>query len=105
MISSLHFSRALEGQLNVLHHSGKKGEIAVRHFERICAILRSARQETKEIFLKRTKNGEYRLKHCIKYDLGGGYRLITVRIGDRLYLPFLGSHDEVDQWLDRPGLS
>jgi hypothetical protein len=103
MIRSLHFSRTLEGQLNALRYSGKKGEIAVKHFERICSALRSARQETKEIFVKRTKNGEYRLKHCVKYDLGGGYRLITVRVGDRLYLPFLGSHDEADQWLDRQG--
>lgn len=75
----------------------------MKHFERICTILRSARQETKEIFIKRTKNGEYRLKYCVKYDLGGGYRLITVRVDDRLYLPYLCSHDEVDQWLDRQG--
>lgn len=103
MIRSLHFSRTLEGQLNALHHSGKKGEIVVKRFERICTILRSARLGSKELFAKRTKNGEYRIKHCVKYDLGGGYRLITVRLGDRLYLPFIGSHDEVDQWLDRQG--
>lgn len=101
MIKSLHFTRALDRQLAVLQRAGKKGEKAIHHFERICELLRSEGIEVEELFAKRTKNGEYRLKYCVKYDLGSGYRLITVRLGDRLYLPFVGNHDEADQWLDR----
>jgi hypothetical protein len=101
MIKSLHFSRALDRQLDALQRAGKKGEKAIQHYERICEILRSEGVEAEELFAKRTKKGEYRLKYCVKYDLGSGYRLITVRLGDRLYLPFVGNHDEADQWLDR----
>lgn len=50
---------------------------------------------------KRTKKGENRLKSCVKYDLGGGYRLVTVMNGDDLFITFFGSHDETDTWFDR----
>jgi hypothetical protein len=44
--------------------------------------------------------GEYRLKNCIKYDLGHGYRLVTVKDGDNLFITFAGSHDQTDRWIE-----
>ncbi|MEE4315239.1 MAG: hypothetical protein V2J11_12110 [Desulfofustis sp.] len=101
MFRSIHLARAIERQLIVLRRSGKKGELAADQCQRILAELRENGEETAGIFLKRTKNGEYRMKNCVKYDLGGGYRLITVRYDDRLYVPFLGTHDDADSWLER----
>lgn len=47
-----------------------------------------------------TDKGESRVKNCIKYDLGNGYRLVTVDFGEVVMLCYAGSHDEVDHWLD-----
>lgn len=56
---------------------------------------------TEELYNKQTKNGEQRIRNCIKYDLGCGYRLVTIRLADRLFIPFIGDHDETDQWFER----
>lgn len=47
-----------------------------------------------------TDRGESRLTNCIKYDLGNGYRLVTVDFGDVVMLCHAGKHDDVDRWLD-----
>ena len=48
-----------------------------------------------------TKNGECRMKNCVKYDLGHGYRMITIRDRDILHISFVGTHDECDRWLEK----
>lgn len=47
-----------------------------------------------------TNNGETRIKHCVKYDLPGFCRLVTIQDNGWLVLLFLGKHEEVDRWLD-----
>jgi len=47
-----------------------------------------------------TKYGEKRLKNCRKYDLGCGYRLITLQRGGKVFITFLGTHDECQRWLE-----
>ena len=44
---------------------------------------------------------EKRLKHCVKYDLTGACRLVTVVNADITFLLFVGTHTDVDKWLDR----
>lgn len=100
MITSLHFARALERQIEILRRSGKKAEKAVDQFQAICQYLRLCGPDAVELKSRRTRNGEMRVRNCIKYQLGHGYRLVTIRIGECLYMPFIGTHDEVDQWLD-----
>ena len=48
-----------------------------------------------------TKHGENRIKNCRKYDLPGFARLVTIRKKNLVCLRYVGSHDEVDKWLDR----
>lgn len=100
MITSILIARALDRQVEALLRSGRKGERAVDNYRTVCDHLRRHCCRIAEIYAKRTKKGELRVKNCIKYHLGHGYRLVTIRIENRLYLPFLGTHDEVDQWLD-----
>ncbi len=50
---------------------------------------------------KMTNHGESRVKSCVKYDLGDGFRLITVQTKNAIFLCFAGTHDEADKWLDR----
>lgn len=48
-----------------------------------------------------TNHGESRIKHCIKYDLAGRYRLITIQNGNLVYLAFLGTHEDAEHWLEQ----
>lgn len=91
----------LSRQARELTKAGKKGERAVATYEMIVDSLRHAGTRDEAVFCKRTKKGEQRMKNCVKYDLGGGYRLITVRSGEHLFIPFLGDHDDTDVWFDR----
>ncbi len=52
-----------------------------------------------ETYLTKTHNGEIRIRNCVKYDLPSAYRLVTVENEIR-FLLYVGSHDDVDQWLD-----
>lgn len=49
---------------------------------------------------KTTNNGETRIKSCIKYDLCGRSRLVTVQSNGNCLLLFVGDHNAVDKWLD-----
>ncbi|WP_158860361.1 UvrD-helicase domain-containing protein [Lunatibacter salilacus] len=47
-----------------------------------------------------TNHGESRIKNCIKYDLQGYARLITIQSNGECILKFLGTHEECDKWLN-----
>ena len=50
--------------------------------------------------LKTTNHGETRIPHCVKYDLQGRARLVTVVNNGVCILLFAGVHDDSDRWLD-----
>lgn len=52
------------------------------------------------VTLVRTKNGETRIPHAVKYDLHGAYRLVTVEHENTRVLVFVGSHEDAERWLD-----
>lgn len=47
-----------------------------------------------------TNHGETRIEHCIKYDLGDGYRLVTVQDENMCMFCFAGKHDKTDAWIE-----
>lgn len=47
-----------------------------------------------------TKYGEYRIRKCVKYDLGCGYRMITIWRNHDIFVSYVGTHDECDRWLE-----
>jgi len=47
-----------------------------------------------------TNHGESRIKHCVKYDMPGFSRLVTIQDNGWLVLLFFGTHNEVDSWLE-----
>jgi len=51
--------------------------------------------------LNLTKHGESRIPHCIKYDLGNGYRLITTQNNSCCVLCYVGNHDDCDRWIKK----
>ena len=47
-----------------------------------------------------TNNGESRIAKCVKYDLTGACRLVSVQDKNKVFLLCVGDHDTVDKWLD-----
>lgn len=47
-----------------------------------------------------TNHGETRIPHCVKYDLGGAWRLVTTQDQKTCTFIYVGDHDDVDRWLN-----
>lgn len=47
-----------------------------------------------------TNHGENRIRNCVKYDLGEGWRLVTQQSKKTCGFLFVGDHDDVNRWLD-----
>jgi len=69
-------------------------------YRKICEI-RQALDLGERNVAQTTDHGESRIKNCIKYDLGNGYRLVTVDFREVVILCHAGKHDDVDHWLDQ----
>src|SRR4051812_16070112 len=63
----------------------------------------NADESYEQIFgaLTATHHGETRVANCVKYDLQGRARLVTVTNNGICLFLFAGTHDDVDGWLDR----
>lgn len=46
-----------------------------------------------------TNNGESRIQHARKYDLGDAYRMITVQDDKICVFCYVGNHDSCDKWI------
>jgi hypothetical protein len=101
MLRFIHISHRFSKQLNLLEKADRKANLAAAQAESIIESYQSCAAESDEVRNKRTKHGESRLRNCLKYDLGGGYRLIAVRDGIHLFFVCVGSHDDIDLWLER----
>ena len=57
----------------------------------------------KEAFnhLRITANGEHRIQHAVKYDIGRACRLVTQQHNNKCAFLCVGLHQFVDDWLDR----
>jgi hypothetical protein len=95
-------SSKVESSISALRKSGKSGNTLARKVAGIIDSLASGKvQRHIHTMDSYTKYGEKRLKNCLKYDLGCGYRLITLKRGNTVFIPFLGSHDECQRWLEK----
>lgn len=46
-----------------------------------------------------THHGETRIEHCVKFDLGDGFRLVTIQHKKICVFCYVGNHDDCDRWL------
>jgi len=98
LIRFVHQYPKFSKQLDSLRAAEKKAAIAAKKADRIIANLIQGHIPSQTGRL--SKNGELRLRKCMKYDLGCGYRLITIRQGHHLCLSYIGTHDECDRWIE-----
>jgi hypothetical protein len=90
------FNKYLEN----LNKSGGKAAMAARRAEEIIESLQNKPDAVGQLRNRLTKHGELRIDRCIKYDLGGAYRLVGVRKGRNLVFTFVGTHDDCDRWIE-----
>jgi hypothetical protein len=99
MIKHLYLDIRVLKHIEALKRSGKKAALAAARAEKLIAGL-EAHGRVPDSAATLTRHGELRIKGARKYDLGSGYRLITFKQGQRLFLLFAGSHDNCDRWLE-----
>jgi len=88
--------KPFQKQVTRLARSGGDADMAYRE---VVSALNNWRHRL-PVTLSRTKNGEHRIPHAVKYDLHGGYRLVTVEHENARILLFVGSHSDAERWLD-----
>jgi hypothetical protein len=89
------FNRCLER----LRRGAKADRAAAQRADELIAQFTQKSLQTDRIH-RRTKHGELRIEKCLKYNLGGGYRLLCLRREGQLLLLYIGSHDACDRWLE-----
>jgi hypothetical protein len=98
MPRQIHVYPKLERQLAVLERQGTTRLIAAQRARRIIDSLIQGDSPASAGLLKRKT--DKRVKNCLKFDLGAGFRLICVSEGKIIYVLFVGDHDSSDNWLD-----
>ncbi|PZU16062.1 MAG: hypothetical protein DI591_08840 [Citromicrobium sp.] len=69
--------------------------------QKVSAVLGSLNDENPFAGLTTTNHGESRIPNCVKYDLGSGWRLVTVQDSRTCGFIFVGDHEDVDRFLDQ----
>lgn len=86
-----------------LHKLFRLGGQNRKRFEKASGIIEAINHGGWED-LKRfpiTNHGESRIKSCVKFDLGDGYRLITQQANKCVVFLFAGNHDSCEEWLNK----
>lgn len=86
-------------QIKTLYQAGGPFQKAAEKVKQIIGDIHLGTQEPLN-GIKRTNHGENRVRHCIKYDLTGFVRLITIQHEGICILIFVGNHDDCDKWLE-----
>lgn len=101
----MHFLQADEFTISLrdLYQKGGKYQKAAQTVQSVWGRAKLAGATLEETFrgVALTNNGERRIPHCVKYDLTGFARLVTVVSNGICIFLFAGEHDAVDSWLDR----
>lgn len=92
----LYLYKPFQKQLMKLERAGGGASMACQQVYSAINNWRHRIQAT----LPRTKHGETRIPHAVKYDLHGHHRLVTIEHENARLLICVGSHDDVDRWLD-----
>ena len=99
MIEYVHINPKVQKKLEELKELENATAFAAKKADAIIKALLKGRKPA--MAGKLTRHGDARLKRCLKYDLGQGYRLVCVKEGRDIYVLFTGSHDSCDTWLHK----
>jgi len=100
MIRYVHQSPKFVKHLAALGNGGKKAAIIAQKAESILRLLLNQGYIRPDQLGATNRYVDRRIKNCTKYDLGGGYRLITVKKSEHLFVLYIGIHDDCCRWID-----
>ncbi|MCK5313322.1 MAG: type II toxin-antitoxin system RelE/ParE family toxin [Desulfobacteraceae bacterium] len=100
MIQYIKYHPRFKKQCEKLKKSNDQAIKAVDNALHVLLEFRRSRKNFKSMGTL-TRSWEMRLKDCIKYSLGNGYRLVLAVKKDSLFVLCIGSHDQCDKWLER----
>ena len=93
-------TKDLQNGVSDLYRRGGKYQRAAKSVKEILGNIANSDENPFHGY-KTTNYGEKRLNHCVKYDLTGACRLVTVVNAGITFLLFVGTHTDVDKWLDK----
>ncbi len=98
MATRVYVHPKVERQLAALEKQAKNSSIAANRARRIIdALIRGMRLASAGLLKRKI---DRRVKNCLKFDLGKGFRLVCIKEGNFIYVLFVGDHDNCDNWLD-----
>jgi hypothetical protein len=75
------------------------GGEAQKRSDRARIVLGSLQDADPFASVKVTNHGEPRIKNCVKYDLGGAWRLVTRQTDNTCTFLFIGDHTVTENWI------
>lgn len=100
MIRHVHQSPKFVKHLSALYNRGKKAAIIAQKAESIIRLLRNQGYIRPDKLGTTKRYVDRRIKNCTKYDLGSGYRLITIKEDEHLFVLYIGAHDDCCRWIE-----
>jgi hypothetical protein len=101
MILSVSIDPKLRKRLIELSKQGGTSSFAAKKADDLISRLLLRGRDCSHEIGRLTKNGEFRIRQCKKYDLGNGFRLICLRQGHHFIFLSIGTHEECHRWLER----
>jgi hypothetical protein len=99
MIRYVHQSPKFVKHLAALGNGGKQTAIIAQKAESILRLLLNQGYILPDQLGATNRYMDRRIRNCTKYDLGGGYRLITVKESEHLFILYIGPHDDCCRWI------
>jgi hypothetical protein len=97
----IHREKRFDKEMELLRSQGEKARVAAKRAEEVIAKLTQKGWTDLKHVAKLADHGEHRVDGCIKYDIGGGFRLVCFKRGDHLYFSYVGTHDDCHRWLNQ----
>jgi hypothetical protein len=86
-------------QLNTLMKKGAGTAQVARHAQAIIDRITDEGIHDPKLIGRLTRNGEARIRNCVKFDLVRSYRLVGKVLDHGIAFLYVGSHDECDHWI------
>jgi hypothetical protein len=90
-------TKAFEKALQLAFLSGGQAQ---KRSDKARIVLGSLQDTDPFASLQVTKHGETRIKNCVKYELGDGWRLVTRQTDKTCTFLFIGDHEDTERWIE-----
>jgi hypothetical protein len=90
-------TKAFEKALQLAFLSGGQAQ---KRSDKARIVLGSLQDADPFLSLQVTKHGETRIKNCVKYELGDGWRLVTRQTDKTCTFLFVGDHEDTERWIE-----